>query len=88
MLRILPILAINLPLVFGTSGTLAPSGGTMQMSERWDEMVLEKLNQNGEAYKALSAARDSGTLVKGAAYVDKTTGKLNLVRINPITRKK
>lgn len=62
------------------------AGGTMQMSNNWDDIVLEKLDTNGEAYKAIRSAQKNGTLVKGAAYVDKTTGKLNLVRINPITR--
>ena len=64
------------------------AGGTMQMSDEWDEAVLAKLDKNSEAYKAVQSARDNGSLVKGAAYVDKTTGELKLVRIDPTTRKK
>lgn len=62
------------------------AGGTMQMSDDWDEVVLNKLDENSEAYKVIRVAQKNGNLVKGAAYVDKTTGKLNLVRINPTTR--
>ncbi len=64
------------------------ASGTMQMSDEWDDVVLEKLDENSEARKAIEAAKESGTLIKGVAYVDKTTGKLKLVRIDPKTRKK
>lgn len=64
------------------------AGGTMQMSERWEQIVLGQLDKSSEAYKAIQAAKENGGLVKGAAYVDKETGKLNLIRINPITRTK
>ncbi|MFV5365351.1 DUF637 domain-containing protein [Acinetobacter oleivorans] len=69
--------------------TLDPkaAGGNMQMSNEWDRAVLAKLDQNSEAYKAVFAARQNGTLVKGAAYVDKSTEKLMLVRIDPATKK-
>ncbi|WP_336944401.1 hypothetical protein [Acinetobacter modestus] len=43
--------------------------------------------RNSEAYKAIEAARANGTLIKGAAYVDKITEKLMLVRIDPATKK-
>ena len=63
------------------------AGGNMQMSSEWDRAVLAKLDPNSEAYKAVFAARQNGTLVKGAAYVDKSADKLMLVRIDPATKK-
>lgn len=63
------------------------AGGNMQMSGEWDAAVLAKLDRNSEAYKAITAAQKNGTLVKGAAYVDKSTEKLMLVRIDPTTKK-
>lgn len=63
------------------------AGGNMQMSGEWDKAVLAKLDPKSEAYKAIDAARTNGTLVKGAAYVDKSTEKLMLVRIDPTTKK-
>jgi filamentous hemagglutinin len=63
------------------------AGGNMQMSGEWDAAVLAKLDKNSEAYKAITAAQKNGTLVKGAAYVDKGTEKLMLVRIDPTTKK-
>ncbi|MDO7536799.1 DUF637 domain-containing protein [Acinetobacter pittii] len=63
------------------------AGGNMQMSSEWDRAVLAKLDPNSEAYKAVFAARQNGTLVKGAAYVDKSAEKLMLVRIDPATKK-
>lgn len=70
--------------------TLNPKAadGTMQMSDEWDDAVLKKLDKNSEARKAIEAAKENGTLVKGVAYVDKATGELKLVRINPKTRNK
>ncbi len=59
------------------------AGGKMQMSGQWDQVVLNKLNPNSEAYKAIDSAKANGTLVKGIAYVDKSTEKLMLVRIDP-----
>lgn len=64
------------------------AGGTMQMSDDWDRAVLAKLNPNSEARQAIETTKENGTLVKGVAYVDKTTGQLKLVRIDPKTRKK
>lgn len=63
------------------------AGGNMQMSGEWDAAVLAKLDKNSEAYKAIIVAQKNGTLVKGAAYVDKSTEKLMLVRIDPTTKK-
>ncbi|WP_241498666.1 polymorphic toxin-type HINT domain-containing protein [Moraxella catarrhalis] len=70
--------------------TLDPkaAGGAMQMSKEWDDAVLNKLDRNSDAYKAVETARKNGSLVKGVAYVDKSTGELKLVRINPTTRTK
>jgi filamentous hemagglutinin len=59
------------------------AGGKMQMSSEWDDVVLNRLDKKSEAYKAIDSARSSGTLVKGVAYVDKSTEKLMLVRIDP-----
>ncbi|MFW2057323.1 hypothetical protein [Acinetobacter haemolyticus] len=60
----------------------------MQMSGEWGKAVLAKLDKNSEAYKAIDdAAKTNGTLIKGAAYVDKSTEKLMLVRIDPTTQK-
>ena len=63
------------------------AGGKMQMSGEWDDVVLNRLDKNGEAYKAVVAAQKNGSLVKGAAYVDKNAEKLMLVRIEPTTKK-
>ena len=57
------------------------------MSSEWDDVVLGRLDKKSEAYKAIDAARDNGKLVKGVAYVDKNTGKLMLVRVEPVTKK-
>nr|WP_289344551.1 DUF637 domain-containing protein [Acinetobacter baumannii] len=69
--------------------TLDPkaAGGKMQMSGEWDDVVLNRLDKNSEAYKAVVAAQKNGSLVKGAAYVDKNAEKLMLVRIEPTTKK-
>lgn len=64
------------------------AGGTMQMSDAWDRAVLEKLDSNSAARQAIQVAKDNGNLVKAVAYVDKQTGKLKLVRIDPQTRPK
>lgn len=63
------------------------AGGKMQMSSEWDDVVLGRLDKKSEAYKVVDAARDNGKLVKGVAYVDKNTGKLMLVRVEPVTKK-
>jgi len=64
--------------------TLAPNAaqGTMQMSPKWDEVVIEKLPIDSPARIAIDTARNNGTLIKGVAYVDKETGALNLTRLN------
>lgn len=63
------------------------AAGNMQMSGEWDDAVLNRLDKNSEAYKGITAAQNNGTLVKGVAYVDKSTEKLLLIRIDPATKK-
>ncbi|WP_084349738.1 hypothetical protein [Moraxella oblonga] len=64
------------------------AGGKMQMSDEWDDVVLDKLDKNSDARQAIEIAKDNGSLVKGVAYVDKQTGQLKLVRIDPKTPSK
>ena len=59
------------------------AGAQMQMSAEWDEAVLRRLPDDSPAKQAILAAKENGTLVKAVAYVDKNTGTLNLVRIDP-----
>lgn len=65
--------------------TLDPkaAGGNMQLSTKWDEIVLKNLPDNSVAKRAILSAQENGTLVKGVAYVDKDAGTLNITRINP-----
>lgn len=65
--------------------TLDPkaAGGQMQMSAEWDDAVLRRLPDDSPAKRAILAAKEDGTLVKAVAYVDKNTGALNLIRIDP-----
>ena len=57
------------------------AGGTTQMSDAWVTAVLQNLDPESEAFKAVTAARDEGTLVKIVVGVNRLTGNLTAVRI-------
>lgn len=57
------------------------AGGFMQLSEDSLRNIVPKLN-GSPAGNALSNAMLDGTLVKGVAYVDKSTGELKIIRVN------
>jgi len=58
------------------------AGGQLQLTDAWVQAVLDRLDANSPAHIAVSRALQDGTLVKGVAGVDKTTGKLVVVRVN------
>jgi hypothetical protein len=68
-----------------SSGTLKlasnGSGGAVQMSDTWVTNVLSKLDSSSPAYLAVSNAVKNGTLVKGVAGVDRSTGNLVVLRV-------
>ncbi len=51
------------------------------MSDAWVRKVLASLDENSAAYKAVDAARESGTLIKGVIGIDRNTGALSMVRL-------
>jgi len=53
---------------------------TVQMTDAWVRAVVSNLN-GSPAARAVENALEAGTLVKAAAYVDKSTGKLMMIRI-------
>jgi filamentous hemagglutinin len=58
------------------------AGGQLQLTDAWVQAVLDRLDANSPAHIAVSRALQDGTLTKGVAGVDKSTGKLVIVRIN------
>lgn len=58
------------------------AGNHMQMSDEWVRVVLGRLDKSSEAYAAINAAIEQGTLVKGLTGLDKTSGSLMIVRID------
>lgn len=64
-------------------GSQITAAGSIALKAGTDRVVMDRLPDNSEAKAAISAALKEGTLVKGVAYVDKATGKLNMVRIDP-----
>ena len=57
------------------------AGGNVQLTDEWVISVLSKLDQNSDAYKAIVAAKNNGTLIKVVAGVNKTTGQLIFVPV-------
>ena len=57
------------------------AGGVMQLSDSSLDVVVNKLG-GSPAAAALDTAMSSGTLEKAAAYIDKVTGELKIVRID------
>ena len=57
------------------------AGGVQQLSDQWIRNVLGAIDQTSQAYTAIDNAISSGTLYKAVMGVDKTTGKLMMVRI-------
>ncbi len=65
----------------GSAKLSVGAGKQMQLTDKWVQAVLFKLDKNSPAYKAVETARDNGTLVKGIAGVDRNTGQLTMVRV-------
>ncbi len=63
-------------------GTIG-DGTVVQLSDRWINNVLDKLPDNSPAKVAVLRAIDEGTLFKGMMGVDKATGQVTLIRVNP-----
>ncbi|NRF69417.1 hypothetical protein HLB44_20665 [Aquincola sp. S2] len=58
------------------------AGRNMQLSDDWVRAVLGELDQSSEAYIAVSKAMKNGTLIKGIAAVDKTSGNVLIIRVS------
>jgi filamentous hemagglutinin len=57
------------------------AGGAMQLTDSWVKNVLGNIDQTSAAYNAIENAMANGTLVKGVAGVDRTTGQVTIVRV-------
>ncbi|WP_163014732.1 DUF637 domain-containing protein [Pseudomonas viridiflava] len=57
------------------------AGGYVQMSDDWVDSVLNRLDPNSAAYRAVFTAKSNGTLVKGVAGVDRETGNVLMARL-------
>ncbi|UPG87711.1 hemagglutinin repeat-containing protein [Luteibacter aegosomatis] len=66
----------------GGSASLSTDAGVQQLSDRWIDNVMANLDPSSDAYKAISKAQKTGTLVKGVAGVDRNTGRPVLLKIN------
>lgn len=53
----------------------------VQMSDSWVEKVLGRLDKSSEAYKAVDKARENGSLIKGVAGVDRSSGQLIIAKL-------
>lgn len=51
------------------------------MSDSWVEKVLGRLDKSSEAYKAVDKVRENGSLVKGVAGVDRSSGQLIIAKL-------
>jgi hypothetical protein len=57
------------------------AGGAVQLSDSWVENVMKNLDVGSPAYQAVDKAISNGTLVRAVAGVDRSTGKLVVVRV-------
>jgi filamentous hemagglutinin len=57
------------------------AGGAQQLSDQWIRNVLNALDQTSPAVASIRDAIGNGSLYKAVMGVDKTTGKLMMVRI-------
>jgi len=64
------------------------AGGVMQLSDASIDAVLDRLADLSPAKLAIDSAKDSGTLLKAVAYVDKATGQLKVVPVTVPNPKK
>ncbi|AYR22686.1 hemagglutinin repeat-containing protein [Herbaspirillum rubrisubalbicans] len=67
-----------------TDGSLSLSkgaGDAIQLTTRWVENVLNRIDKSSPAYQAVKDAMTEGSLVKGVIGLDKTTGQLMMVRV-------
>jgi len=55
---------------------------TVQMPPEWVDKVPDAIDKSSAAYKAVKAASDNNTLVRGVLAVDKKTGKLMVLKLN------
>ncbi|TWC49163.1 filamentous hemagglutinin [Pseudomonas sp. SJZ080] len=53
----------------------------VQMSDAWIEKVLNKLDKNSDAFKAIYNATQDGSLIKGLMGVDRSTGQLMMAKL-------
>jgi filamentous hemagglutinin len=53
----------------------------VQMSDAWIDKVLGKLDKTSSAFEAVFQARKNGTLVKGVAGVDRSSGELIIAKL-------
>jgi filamentous hemagglutinin len=65
----------------GSTSVSIGAGGEMQLTDAWVQNVLLSIDKTSPAYVAVNTALKNGTLVKGVAGVDRTTGALTIVRI-------
>jgi hypothetical protein len=63
-------------------GTIT-DGAVLQLSDAWIVHVLDRLPDNSPAKIAVLRAIDEGSLFKGVIGVDKATGQVTLIRVNP-----
>jgi hypothetical protein len=76
------ILMDSKQIVNGSTSLSEGAGGEMQLTRPWiDNVLLNIPDKTSPAYQAVKSALDNGTLVKGVAGVDRTTGQLTIVRI-------
>lgn len=58
------------------------AGNTNQLSEKWIDNVMNKINNKGEAYNILKRAEIKGVSIKTMIVaVDKTTGDIKLIPV-------
>jgi filamentous hemagglutinin len=55
--------------------------GIVQMSDKWIYKVLDSLDKGSDAYNAVSKSIENGSLIKGVAGVDRSTGQLIIVKV-------
>ncbi|TNY25480.1 hypothetical protein BV497_13675 [Fulvimonas soli] len=55
---------------------------SLQLSAKWIDQVMDKIDETSPAYKAIEQARDSGTLNTAVIGVNKKTGQLIGVPVN------
>lgn len=57
------------------------AGGTLQMSESWVQVVLERIDKKSPAWAAVDKALKNNTLIRGVAAVDKNSQQLFIAKL-------